>query len=346
METPKNIAAVLRELDKLHIEERPYPKPRKNEVVIQIKSVGICGSDVHYYHHGACGAFKLQGPIVLGHESSGVIHEVGEGVHDLKVGDRVAIEPGIPCRYCTQCKTGNYNLCPDVRFLATPPYDGSLARYIAHDADFCYKLPDHVSFEEGALLEPLSVGIYAAERGRISAGQTVLVQGAGPIGLTAVLAAKAFGATTIIVSDIKEDRLAVAKTIGADFTVLSNDPNFVKVVTSHKGLVDVAIDCSGAEVALRNAVYCIKNGGKLLSVGRGASVSINFPLFEAADREIDIVGVFRYKNIYPKALALVASGKINVKPLITHRYTLEQVAEAFDVALTGRGGAIKVAVNI
>jgi len=343
-----NQSAVLTELKHIKLENRPRPKPGPTQVVIQMKSVGICGSDVHYYAHGSCGIFKVNGPIVLGHECSGVVAEIGSKVQNLKPGDRVALEPGIPCRYCIQCRTGNYNLCPDVQFLATPPYDGSLAQFILHESDFCYKLPDHVSFEEGALLEPLSVGVYACERGQILAGQSVLVQGAGPIGLVSLLAAKACGATRVIVADIKADRLEVAKRCGADAVVLSNEPQFTEAVrrANNNALVDAAIDCSGAESAIRSAVYCIRNGGRLMLVGRGSSPSVNFPLFEAADREIDVIGVFRYKNIYPKSLELVASGKIDVKPLVTHRFGLEQVTEAFETALHGKGGAIKVAVNI
>jgi len=323
------------------------PSPGPNQVVVQMKTTGICGSDVHYYHHGACGMFKLQGPIVLGHECSGVIAQVGSKVTNLKPGDRVALEPGIPCRYCDQCRTGNYNLCPGVQFLATPPYDGSLAQFILHDSDYCFKLPDHVSFEEGALLEPLSVGVYACERGNIRSGQTVLVQGAGPIGLVSLLAAKACGATRVIIADIKEDRLEVAKKCGADAALLSTDPDFVaKVKKAAGGLVDAAIDCTGAEPAIRSAVFTIRNGGKLLLVGRGAGANVNFPLFEAADREIDVIGVFRYKNIYPKSLELVASGRINVKPLVTHRFQLDQVTEAFETARLGKGGAIKVTIEM
>jgi len=344
-----NKAAVLTELKKFTIKDVPHPKPGPTQVVIQMKSTGICGSDVHYYAHGACGIFKVNGPIVLGHECAGVVAEVGSKVTNVKPGDRVALEPGIPCRYCNHCRTGNYNLCPDVQFLATPPYDGSLANFILHESDFCYKLPDHMSFEEGALLEPLSVGVYACERGQIHAGQTVLVQGAGPIGRVACLAAKASGATTVIVSDIKNERLAVAKQCGADHVINSaTETNFTEAVKKALGgrLVDAAIDCSGAESAIRAAVYAIRSGGKLLLVGRGAGATLNFPLFEAADREIDIVGVFRYKNIYPKSLELVASGKINVKPLVTHRFTLDQVTEAFETAREGRGGAIKVTINM
>jgi len=224
----ENVAAVLKELRNFEFEKRPIPKPGPRNVVLRIHTVGICGSDVHYWAHGKCGPFELKGPIVLGHESSGIVHSVGENVTNLKPGDRVAIEPGVPCRYCDYCRSGSYNLCPDVQFLATPPYDGSLANFIEHAADFCYKMPDHMTFEEGALLEPLSVGVHACRRGGVKVGSHVLITGAGPIGLVVLLVARASGATKIIVSDMMANRLEVAKQLGADATFLANDPDIIK----------------------------------------------------------------------------------------------------------------------
>ncbi|MGB9682868.1 MAG: alcohol dehydrogenase catalytic domain-containing protein, partial [bacterium] len=159
--------AVLEKIRNVSIEEREIPKPKEDEVLVRIKSVGVCGSDIHYYNEGRIGSFVVEKPIILGHESSGEVVEVGSKVKSLKVGDRVALEPGIPCRKCNYCKTGRYNLCPDVVFMATPPVDGAFAEYVVHPEDFAFKLPDNVSYDEGALMEPLSVGIYASNRARV-----------------------------------------------------------------------------------------------------------------------------------------------------------------------------------
>jgi L-iditol 2-dehydrogenase len=219
MATQDNLSAVLLEKGNLKLEQRPMPaKLGPNDVLIRIHSVGICGSDVHYWVNGCIGDFIVRAPMVLGHETSGVVAQVGSGVKHLKQGDRVAIEPGVPCRMCQYCKHGQYNLCPDMGFCATPPYDGTLTRYFAHPADFCYKLPDHVSFEEGAMLEPLSVAVQACRRANITFGENVLICGAGPIGLVNLLTAKAQGAAKVCITDIDEHRLSVAKSLGADFT--------------------------------------------------------------------------------------------------------------------------------
>jgi len=267
----------------------------------------------------------------------------------LTKGDRVAIEPGVPCRICVHCRTGHYNLCQDVQFLATPPYDGSLSNFIVHPSDFCYKLPENVSYEEGALMEPLSVGLHAVERAKVSTGSKVLILGAGPIGLVTLLACKAAGATTIILTDVQENRLKVATSLGATHCFNATDPQLLsKVHSVTNGLgANVTIDCSGAEPAIRSGLKATQPGGKFLSIGRGHKEDISIPLFEVMDKEIDLVGVFRYANQYQKALDLLSSKRIDVTPLVTHKFqfTLEQVEKAFLTAEKGEGGAIKVTIN-
>jgi L-iditol 2-dehydrogenase len=283
--------------------------------------------------------------MVLGHESSGIVEEVGSAVTHLKKGDRITLEPGVPCRMCQNCKEGRYNLCPDVQFMATPPVDGSMVNYYIHSADFCYKLPDHVSYEEGAMCEPLSVGIHACNRAGITIGSKVLITGSGPIGLMCMLAAKAAGATTVVVVDINEQRLKVAQQLGATATIVATADVSAEIKSRGLGPIDVTIECSGAEPAIRTAIKSTKSGGVVVLVGLGPA-EIKLPIVDAAVREVDIRGIFRYANCYPKALALIASGKIDVKPLITHRYELKDVLEAFKTARDGTGGAIKVAVNL
>jgi len=343
--TRTNLAVVLNSINDIRLEERKIPQPGPKDVLVAIKTVGICGSDVHYWTHGRIGDFIVKSPMVLGHESSGVVEEIGSAVTDLKKGDRITLEPGVPCRSCFFCKEGKYNLCPDMKFFATPPVDGSLANYITHPSDFCYKLPENVSFDEGALCEPLSVGIHACTRAHVSLGSHVLITGAGPIGLMCMLAAKAAGATTIVLVDIKEERLKVAKELGATATINATTDVASELKNLGHGLIDIAIECSGAESAVRTAIKTTKPGGVVVLVGLGPP-EIKIPIVDAAVREVDIRGIFRYANCYPKALDLIASGQINVKPLITHTYDLKDVVKAFEVARDMVGGAIKVCIKV
>jgi len=341
----KNWAMVLHELRSFKYETVPMPVAGPGRVAIRVHTTGICGSDVHYWAHGRCGPFVCDGPIVLGHESSGVVTSVGTGVEHLKPGDRVAMEPGIPCRICTQCSTGNYNLCPKIRFFATPPVDGTLAQFIEHPAEFCFKLPEHVSFEEGALLEPLSVAVHACQRSHITASSHVLITGAGPIGLVCLLVAQALGATVVILTDMMENRLEVAKKLGATATFKANDPDILKKI-AETGPVSQSLECSGSEAALTLAIRATQPGGTIASIGRSGKPTQDIPLFEAMDKEIDFIGSFRYRNSYAKALELVASGKVNVKPLVTHHFTFQQCQEAFETAEAGSGGAIKCCIHL
>jgi len=343
--TITNTAVVLKAINDIQLESRPIPKPNPKEVLLAIKSVGICGSDVHYWTHGRIGDFIVKSPMVLGHESSGVVEEIGSDVTHLKKGDRVTIEPGVPCRHCDYCREGRYNLCPDVRFMATPPIDGSLANYITHASDFCFKIPDHVSFDEAAMCEPLSVGIHACNRAGVRIGSKVLIMGAGPIGLMCLLAAKAAGATTVVLVDIKEDRLKVASSLGATATIIATSDVSAEISKKELGPIDVTIECSGAEPAIKTAIRATKSGGIVVLVGLGPP-EIKLPIVDAAVREVDIRGIFRYANCYPKALALIASGKVDVKPLITHHFELKDVVKAFETARDMSGGAIKVCITV
>lgn len=318
-------------------------------MLLKMDSVGICGSDVHYLVHGRIGDFIVKAPMIIGHESAGIVHQVGKSVKSLKVGDRVAIEPGVPCRYCDQCKAGKYNLCPDMVFCATPPVDGNLSRYYAHAADFCYKLPDHVSMEEGALLEPLSVGIHACRRAKVGLGTTVLILGAGPIGLASLIAARSMGAGKTIITDIVADRLEVAKKeFGATYSLLSKgltEEELVKKIHETLGeQPEVSVECSGAEPSVRLALLATKSGGCAVMVGCSAP-EVKVPLVTSCVREVDIRGVFRYCNDYPSALALVASGKYNVKKLVTHHFDITETNKAFETSRYGHGGAIKVMIH-
>ncbi|KAH8420804.1 hypothetical protein KR222_005416 [Zaprionus bogoriensis] len=345
-----NLTAVLHGIEDLRLEQRPIPEIDEYEVLLAMDSVGICGSDVHYMTHGRIGHFVLTKPMIIGHESAGVVVKVGEKVKHLAVGDRVAIEPGKPCHLCDLCKEGKYNLCPDMIFCATPPYDGNLTRYYKHAANFCFKLPDHVTMEEGALLEPLSVGVHACRRAGISLGSKVLILGAGPIGLVTLIAAQSMGATEILITDLVQERLDVAKELGATYTLLlGRDDKAEETIERIRELMsdmpDQSIDCCGAESSTRLAIFATRSSGVVVIVGMGAP-EIKIPLFNALAREVDVRGVFRYCNDYAGALALVASGKINVKRLITHHFDITETHKAFETSRYGLGGAIKVMIHV
>uniref|UniRef100_A0A8C2XEV4 Sorbitol dehydrogenase n=1 Tax=Cyclopterus lumpus TaxID=8103 RepID=A0A8C2XEV4_CYCLU len=308
----ENLSVVLHAPGDLRVEKRPIPEPGPNEVLLQMHSVGICGSDVHYWQHGRIGEYVVTKPMVLGHEASGRVVKVGSAVKHLEVGDRVAIEPGAPREMDEFFKNGRYNLSPTIFFCATPPDDGNLCRYYKHSANFCYKLPDNVTFEEGALIEPLSVGIHACRRAGVTLGSTVLICGAGPIGLVSLLVAKAMGASQVVITDMIPERLTMAKELGADFQlkVKSDDEpqHLAKSVEEQLGArPHVAIECSGVESSVQTAIY-----------------------------------VCDYSTIlhllsWPMAIAMLASGKVNVKPLVTHRFPLEQAAQAFETTRQGLG---------
>ncbi|KAK0156330.1 Sorbitol dehydrogenase [Merluccius polli] len=332
-----NLSVVLHAQGDLRLEERPIPEPGPNDVLLRMHSVGICGSDVHYWQHGRIGDFVVRRPMVLGHEAAGRVVRVGSE----SARDRVAVEPGVPREMDEFFKGGRYNLSPTIFFCATPPDDGNLCRYYKHSANFCYKLPDNVTFEEGALIEPLSVGIYACRRAGVTLGTTVLVCGSGPIGLVCLLVAKAMGASQVAITDLSSERLKMAKQLGADFPlVVSREDSAQEVAQRVEGMMGnqphVTIECTGAESSMQTAIYATRSGGVVVLVGLGAEMA-SVPLLNAAVREVDIRGVFRYCNTWPMAIAMLASGKVNVKPLVTHRFPLEEAAQAFETTRKGEG---------
>lgn len=353
--TGDNPSFVLKAVDSLAIESRPLPAlTNATDVLIRVTHTGICGSDVHYWTHGRIGSFVVTAPMVLGHESAGVIHSVGSGVTDLRAGDRVALEPGIPCRFCEHCKGGNYNLCGDMRFAATPPYDGSLCKYYVLPADFCTPLPPHVTTEEGALLEPLAVGVHVARQAAVAPGDHVVVFGAGPVGLLTAGVAAAFGAATVSVVDIVQARLDFAAAfdgVSGVFNAVSQgakDPEEnAKKILNTLGLpahgVDKAVDATGAPPCIAAAIHVLRSGGTFVQAGMGPA-EITFPIVAMAAKELTVKGSFRYKQgDYKLAAHLVASGKVKVAGLVSHRFAFEKAEEAFGVVKRGEG--IKVVIE-
>jgi L-iditol 2-dehydrogenase len=306
-----NRAAVLYAPGDLRVEERAMPEPGPREVLVEIAAVGVCGSDVHYYEHGRIGSFVVEQPLVLGHESAGRVAAVGEGVTRHAVGDRVTRE----------CRAGRYNLCRDVRFFATPPIDGAFANYVTIHEDFAFALPDSVSDEAGALMEPLSVGIWACRKASVSPGDRVLVTGAGPIGLLAQQCALAFGATEVTITDVSEPRLALARRTGATRALRAGED---------VGEVDALIECSGHPAALAAGIAAVRPAGTAVLVGMGPEEDATVPLALIQSREIWLTGTFRYANTYPTAIDLVAQGRVDVEAIITGRYGLDEAEAALN----------------
>lgn len=340
--------ALLERQNVMTMTSRPRPAPGPGEVLVRVHRVGVCGSDVHYYTHGRIGTFVVEKPIVLGHEMSGIIEDVGSGVPRDRVGERVAVEPGVPDRTCEFCRAGRYNLCPNVVFMATPPYDGALADYIVTASDFAFALPDNVTLEEGALMEPLSVGVYAVHRSGLRAGQSVAIVGAGPIGLVTLQVAKAAGAGAITVVDLDENRLETARRLGATDTVDASKNDAVEAVmgaTGGRG-VDIVFEAAGSPKTAAAAVHLVKRGGRVVMIGLPPQDNFPYPLVYAMSREIDIFTVFRYANVYPAAIALVAQGRVDTKSLVTHRFPLERSEDALKLSDSRADGVIKAMVEV
>ncbi|ALS25994.1 alcohol dehydrogenase [Paenibacillus sp. 32O-W] len=339
-------AAVMHQTREIRIEEMAVPAIGPDEVLIKVMAVGICGSDLHYYAHGRIGKYVVDKPFILGHECSGDIAAVGENVRKFRVGDRVAIEPGVTCGRCDACKSGRYNLCPDVKFLATPPYDGAFAQYIKMRQDFVFPIPDHLSYEEAALVEPFSVGLHAAVRTRLQPGSTVAIMGMGPVGLMAVAAARAYGAGTIIVTDLEQLRLEAATRLGAShaINIRERDPvEEIRRLTNGDG-VDVAWETAGNPKALQAALASLRRGGKLAIVGlpAQADIALNIPFI--ADNEVDIYGIFRYANVYPRGIAFLSSGLVDASAIVTDKFPLEHTQAAMERALNHKSECLKIVV--
>lgn len=336
------------DLDKMVIKETEVPVPKQKEVLVELEYVGICGSDVHYFHDGRCGDYKVEGEFMLGHECAGTVAAVGEGVESLKVGDRVALEPGITCGQCEFCKTGRYNLCPDVQFLATPPVQGCYENYIAFPENMCFKLPENISTKEGALVEPLSVGMHAANQGDVKLGDSVVILGAGCIGLVTLLACKAHGATDITVVDVIPKRLEYAMKLGATRTINGRETDAVEEVdklTKNAG-VDKVFETAGSPVAIQQTPYMVKNGGTIILVGISAQEKIEFNFAKIMAKEAKIESVFRYRNIYPQAIAAIADGLIDVSQIVTHEFDFDDIQEAFDCAIHKKDEVVKAVIKV
>lgn len=298
---------------------------------------------IHYWQHGRIGRYVVDKPIVLGHESAGIIEECGPDVKNLRAGDRVALEPGAACNVCEKCRSGRYNLCPDVRFAATPPYDGTLATYYVLPEECCHLLPSQVSLSEGALVEPLSVAVHCCRLAGDAQGKSFAIFGAGPIGLLCCAVARAFGAASVVAIDIAEDRLAFAKRSGATdtFRMPSQSPesNAQELCIAAKlgEGADVVIDATGVESCIECGIHSLKRGGTFIQAGLG-SPRINFPIGQICDKEAVLKGSFRYgPGDYQLAVELLGSQRVQVRDMITHKFAFGEAEKAF-INVVGRNG--------
>lgn len=343
-------ALVLERKDELTL--RDYPIERQEslgprDVRIALRTVGVCGSDLHYYTHGAIGPFVVKEPMILGHEAAGEIIEVGAEVTHLETGDRVCMEPGIPDPNSRAARLGKYNLDPAVRFWATPPVHGILRPTCVHPADYTFKLPDNVSYAAGAMVEPLAVGVHAATKAEVQPGDVAVVIGAGPIGMVTVLAAFAAGCARVIVSDVQDPKLALAAELGAVIPVNVRSESLDDVVAKETDGwgADVIFEASGNERAAAGVFSLVRPGGRVVFIGMPLA-PIAYDVVAAAVKEARVEHVFRYAHVYPRTVAMLGSGAIDVTPLITDNFAFADSIEAFDYAKDMPATSVKVQIEM
>lgn len=340
--------SVMRGIRDVIEEERPVPKPGAGEVLVKVMDCGVCGSDVHYYEFGRIGDFVVRKPMILGHECAGVVTEVGEGVTSVQVGDRVAVEPGYTCGKCEFCKKGLYNLCPDVVFLATPPYDGAFAEYLKYPADMVFKLPDNMDTEEGALVEPFCVGLHAVAQSGGKLGDSAVVLGSGCIGLCTMLALHANGIRTVYVVDMLQLRLDKAKELGATAVFNAGECDAVEEIMKLTGGAGVPLvfETAGSRVTTQQTAKLVKRGGTVVLVGMAANPVFEYDFGALQSKEATLKTVFRYRNLYPVAIEAVSKNGVPLKKVVTDRYTFEQIPQALEDSIERKAEVVKAVIHV
>lgn len=333
--------------DVLELQERPVPELRENEALVKIKAMGICGSDQHYLHDWKIGDLALTGPLVLGHECSGEVVRVGKNVTRVNAGDRVVVEPGIACGKCVYCKSGKYNLCPDMQFMGQPPTDGCLQEYVAWPEDLLFKMPDSMTWQQGALIEPFTVALQALRLSRFSFASSAVVVGAGTIGLMTIQALKAAGAGTIIAADVNPFKLDMAKKLGATDTVNSareDLPARVRELTDGLGAM-YGYECCGLEATYYEMASLVRDGATVTLMGLLPEDGNKMPMTNSVLREIKYHTVIRYTNVFAEALTLLKYGRAEITPVLSHQFPFAEADKAFREAMTNKKDAIKVMIN-
>ncbi|KAF2662448.1 sorbitol dehydrogenase-like protein [Lophiostoma macrostomum CBS 122681] len=345
--------------------EAPVYAPGHGEVLLHIKATGVCGSDIHFWKSGRIGSLVVEGDCILGHEAAGVVLRCGDGVTNLVPGsqppvllivkgDRVAVEPGVPCGNCWLCAEGRYNLCEDVQFAGVYPYHGTIQRYKVHPAKWCHKLPDNVTYSEGALLEPLSVVMHGIKSAGLSLGRGAVICGAGPIGLIALAAARASGAHPIVITDLEPRRLEFAKTfvptvltyqVQKNLDAQGNAQEIRKLYGTHEYVApEVVLECTGVENSVVTAAYTARRGGTVMVIGVGKEIMNNLPFMHLSLAEIDLKFINRYRDTWPAGLQCLGGGILDLKPLVTHTFPLEKALDALHMCSDLTNGSIKVQI--
>lgn len=338
-------------LEPWKVEERECEMPAcgPDDVVVKVEYCGVCGSDVHFYKNGSTDYAEQRWPFIMGHEPGGVVVEVGSNVTTHKIGDRVAVEPGYGCGHCEFCKSGRYHLCPDVKFLSIPApnfIDGAFRKYIAHPAERCFILPDNISTLQGALIEPLAVGMSGVYDSGIKIGDTALILGSGCIGLSVLMTLRSMGIVNIYVSDLQELRLNKAAELGAFVTINAKEKDTIAEIerlTNGRG-VDYVFETAGSKVTAKQTPYLARRGGKIVMIGNTGHFEFNFQ--KAIDKEIQIQTSFRYHNIYPIAIELVAAGKINPADVVTDIFPFSEIPEAMTACVERQNEVVKAVIKI
>lgn len=350
----ENLTLMATHDSKLELIKSQAQMPGPGQALVHVRATGVCGSDVHFWKHAGLGPWKITDKTALGHESGGIVLAVGEGVVNVKPGDRVAIEPGVPCgkATCNFCLTGQYNLCPSVDFYSVPPADGTLRRYHLHPAGWLHKVPDTMSYAEIALLEPLSVCLHATAQAQLRLGQPCLITGAGPIGVVQLMCANASGCSPIVITDLSQERLDFAKTVVPEVIPFKIDLSkseqetareivaaFTKACSGVGGtglngevMPAVTMECTGVESSIATAGYATQPSGLVFVIGVGSSFLKNFPFMHFSTNEITLKFLFRYRDTWPRAIRLVSAGKIDVKKIVTAQFPLERAKEAVEHA--------------
>lgn len=342
MSEQKMRVAVMTATRKISFTERPVPVPGADDVLVRVDCVGICGSDLHYYEEGRIGGFVVEPPFVLGHEASGTVVQVGEHVRQLQVGDRVTMEPGRTCGQCEYCRTGRYNLCPDVAFFATPPVDGVFQEFVVHPAQLCFRLPDTVTSMQGALVEPMAVGFHAAQQADARPGQSAVVFGAGCIGLVTIMALKNRGVMRIYCADIVDNRLAMAERLGAVAVNVGRESIAHRIRDVG---VDLAFDTSGAAESVCSAIACVKKGGTVVLIGYSREDAMRLPTNLMIDKELRLQTIFRYRHMYPGIIDAIAAGALHPENIVTNQFLFEQIPEAMEKCVEQKRDIVKAVIH-
>ena len=338
-------AAVMTGARQMHIESRPRPVPQAGELLVKVHHVGICGSDLHFLKDARLGNWVVDAPLVLGHESAGEVIGIGEGVTGFAIGDKVAMEPGVPCGACPQCMRGHYNLCPHMSFMAIPhERDGAFREYLAHPAKMCFKLPENVSTLEGALCEPLAVGLYAVQKSGASLGQSAVIFGTGCIGLTTLLVLQAVGITDVTVVDVLQKRLDKAQELGAKRVLRGDKEDVVKTLMATGGC-DLVFEAAGHPLAALQASQVVAANGTVIIVGMAADPILKIDLGTMASREARLETIFRYRNLYPTAIASIASGKIPIAKIVSHTFPFDKIIEGVAFNMDSPSEVIKGVIS-